>query len=198
MTSSSAALAGYYCRLHAKLNTPGAMFDASWTVCPTEPRDQLQWGRVILQISDASEKALSFDRLGDRLLLLTPGELQQLGCAVGALMKKKHLRICIDGARLRALQSVIGPIGFAEIMRPDDRKVIASLHDSWTVESLCVDGVFELMSNETEIHPLALRFVKVGLPKNFPWRSKPALAIGGRLPLKTLRTWYPELRWLFG
>lgn len=198
MTLSATTLAGYYCRLHAKLNRPDALFDASWVEAPISLVDQLQWGLTALQFSASDTTKLSFEKFIDRLQLLTPVELKRIACALGALQKQHFLRFCIDGARLRKLQSIIGPVGYAHIMRPVDRKVPGSSVAEWSVESLCIDGYDQLMSNAVDMHPITLRFLKVALPRKVSCSPVKEQMRDGELPLTVLRTWFPELRWLFG
>lgn len=198
MTLSATTLAGYYCRLHAKLNSPGALFDGSWAEAPISQVDQLQWGLKALELSESETTGLAFDRTTDRFLLLTPGELERIACALGALKNQQSLKFCIDGGRLRQLQSMIGPLGYAEIMRPIDRPPPQNFVAEWSVESLCIDGFKQLMSNAMDMHPITRRFLKVALPSNVSGSPSQGQILDGELPLASLRTWFPELRWLFG
>lgn len=198
MTLSATTLAGYYCRLHAKLNSPGALFDASWAEAPISQVDQLRWGSKALQLSESESSNLSFDRFIDRLLLLTPVELERIACALGAFQNQQSLRFCIDGPRLRDLQSMIGRLGYAEIMRPVDRPLPQKFLAEWSVESLCIDGFKQLMSNAIDMHPITHRFLQVALPRNVSGSPEPGLIFDRELPFTSLRTWFPEFRWLFG
>ena len=198
MTLPAATLSGYFCRLHEKLSRADMVFDPSWIETPIAHKDQLQWELKALQLSVSHATHLSFDRFSDRLLLLTPVDLHRISCALGALKNRRYLRFSIDGSRLRQLQSMIGAIGYEEIMRPVNRAVSRESRPEWSIESLCIDGVKELMSNQSEMNPITLRFLKVGLPKNISCVIPCGAERATGLPLPTLRVWYPELRWLFG
>ena len=198
MTLSAATLTGYFCRLHTKLTSAEAVFDVTWIETPIASRDQLQWTLKAFQLPNSPASNLSFDRLSDRFALLTPFDLKKIICALGAIKNQRHLPFCIDGLRLRQLQSMIGDVGYKEIMRPVNCVGSLKSRSEWSIESLCIDGVKELMSNTTDMHPITRRFIKVGLPKNISFVIPSGAERATGLPLPTLRVWYPELRWLFG
>lgn len=198
MTLSAATLSRYYCRLHAKLSSTESIFDSSWAAAPIAANDQFQWTLTAFQLNDTDTATLGFENFIDRLLLLSAAELRRIVCALGALQHQQHLRFCIDGSRLRPLQALIGPIGYAQVMAPADRGASRGSQSAWTVESLCIDGTRQLMSNAMDMHPITLLFLKVGLPRNHVVAPAETADTATELPLTTLRAWFPELRWLFG
>ena len=199
MTLSTATLAGYYCRLHHKFQGQGVLFDRSWGLDDLSTADQLQWVNEQLGLDEGNGfNHLCFGNLVERLILLSPSELKMLLCGLGALAMRGHLRHCIDGTRLRDLRRTVGPDAFNALMQRHVRLEVKSVSLEWSVDSLCVDGLRQVVASADNAFTLPVSLLKFSLPKQFANIAQLPVTVSMQLPIPELKVLYPEFRWLFG
>ena len=200
MTLSASTLAGYYDRLHQKIQNSDRIFDRSWDCNDLRSCDVIQWVGNQFTLSDPKKDVvnLTFEPFIERLILLSIDELKRLLCGLGALAMPCHLRHCIDGTSVRNLRMAVGPHAFDLLMRRSDLHEAKSVIFEWDADSLCRDGLAQIVACASPALAVTINFLKLSLPKHLSTKQSRLESSDVRLPMSQLKALFPELRWLFG
>jgi hypothetical protein len=194
-------LASFYCRLHRKIVSPGHLFDPSWDCDGANEGDRILWAGRLLHAETATDQSPPlFSTLIERLILLTPSELQRLLCATVVLSRREEFRHCIDGNKLRILRDTIGSKGLDAILQSRtavDSPGIESETD-WNIVSLCGEAYSHICSFHEGQSTVVLDILKIGLPKTISVKPSSCDEKTFESLVRESHKWYPEFRWLFG
>lgn len=194
-------LASFYCRLHRKIVTSRHLFDSSWDCEEVNEGDRILWAGRLLSAQPASVQSTPlFSTLIERLILLTPAELQRLLCAAVVLSRRDEFRHCIDGNKLRGLRDAIGSRGLDAILQ--SRTVVESpgidSETDWNITSLCSEGYSHICSFYDGRRAVILEMLKIALPKTISVKLSNCSEKTFESLVREAHKWYPEFRWLFG
>ena len=199
MALSVSTLAGYFERLHRKVQGPGQFFDSSWDCNDAQPCDRLQWISQQFGLTEPDNCVdFTFTNLAERLILLSPIELKKVVCGLGALAMSCHLRHCIDGPFLRELRATIGSNAFDILLQRTDLQNTKPSTFEWTIDSLCINGLSQIIACAGPAQALPIKLLKLSLPRKFSTNLAVPKAKSSELPMADLKILYPEFRWLFG
>lgn len=195
-------LAQLYCRLHEKSVQPERLFDPSWDVEPVTAVARQAWSTEVLRFSPGKNvRDPFFSHFIERLILLAPRELQKLLCAAVLLSKGDSFRRCIDGAKIRHLDALIGSTGLAAVrsLRANQtvRPTAAGATD-WTVDALLGEAYAHIDLVYRGQRQLVLDYLRIALPRELPPARSSCDEAAFEQLVRQAHEWYPEFKWLFG
>lgn len=196
---SPETFADFYVRLHQKSITTSRLFDASWSCNTPRRSDTLRWSKNLLMPAKSLKvETPLFMKFLDRLILLSPADCQKLLCTAVLLSRREAFRHCIDGGRIRALQTALGASNVAAVLKSTSIQQAPPRSSDWHVNSLLGEALSHVQQVCQGRRQLVFEYIKIALPRQLPVLQSHYDEASFDNLLREVCAWHPELTWLFG